>query len=284
MLGSLPFINRVYPDKAWPFILETLDQVTEEPLIVSNASVSLYRQTHDGGHTTNTEIIPRTSDDITIEPGKVVYIIPKTQTAIEGNYVLIWEVDIDDQRYTTHESRFNVVSGPKWSVQEGYFLDILRTFLKDNHPELYRTDPQVPRWDDDELYVLLLRSVWDINAFPPATSFEMDNLPSEFWDLLLLGGQIFALLGQGTLEIGRDFSYNDNGLAVNLDRSGKFISIAQMLLSHYLSLKVKIKKSYAMAHTHWVGIKEMRMPISIRRPLSMLPHMANVFGRDATYL
>lgn len=280
---QLPYSTRIYPNREHSFVLATFDKITEEPLLVGNAFATIYQQTESGGSTQSTVIVPRNAN-VAIEPGQVIFVLTTEYTGAEGHYVLLWEVAIDEHRKTTKEARFCIIEGPMYSLREGSFIDLLKVFLKDKEPELYRVDPQVERWDDDDLYAFLLRSLWDLNSFPPVTSFSIDGLPEEFFDILLMGGLVFSLYAQGILEIGRDFSYNDNGLSVTMDRTAKYMNAAQMLLSQYYQLKTKIKKAYAMAHTHWVGIKEQRMPISIRRPLSMLPHMANVFGRDATYL
>lgn len=96
----------------------------------------------------------------------------------------------------------------------------------------------------------------------------------------MLVSQIFAIIAEATLQAANDFSYNDNGLTVTLSRSGKYMAIAAQLWSMYLQFVPRIKRYLGFHLTEFVGVKTQRMPISVRRPLSMLPHLESIFGRS----
>ncbi len=98
------------------------------------------------------------------------------------------------------------------------------------------------RWQDEELRVAVLNALADLNATPPYTGWSMANFPYAQWQgILMQGAMIFALIGQGILEIGKEFSFNDNGIALNIERSPKFQSWTTMLLNSYTQAKAKAK-------------------------------------------
>ncbi|MFW9874243.1 MAG: hypothetical protein ACFFG0_14150 [Candidatus Thorarchaeota archaeon] len=123
--------------------------------------------------------------------------------------------------------------------------DILRKRLKDNHPD-YRKQ----RWTDEELEIFLQNALWDINVTPPATTyFFLDDyyISVPDWKALIIeGAVIFSLIAQGIFEIGKEFSYSDNGISITIDRGGKYQSFTNMLMTAYDQRKILIKKHYFM--------------------------------------
>ncbi len=184
-----------------------------------------------------------------------------TRTSI-GNYTFSYQLATDALRgywafewgytvtgvtldYNDKVERFLVSLPGVSSYEVDSLADILRIRLKDNHPD-YRKQ----RWTDDELKVFIQNSLWDINVTPPMTTyfFEDDyyNSVPDWKGLILEGAVMFALIAQGIFEIGKEFSYSDNGISITIDRSGKYQSIANMLLTNYEAKKTMVKKNYFM--------------------------------------
>jgi hypothetical protein len=114
-------------------------------------------------------------------------------------------------------------------------VNILRVRLKDTHPD-YRKR----RWVDSELQTLLENALWDINVTPPETTYFMYHGDTAYYNyvpdwkaLIIEGGVIFSLISQSIFEIGKEFSFSDNGISMTLDRGGKYQSLASMLLTQY---------------------------------------------------
>lgn len=276
-------MNYLFQNQSKTFRVDTYSRVTEEPQLAQAATAAVYQQILDGGATSNSLVLGPTA--LTPEDGYVPFTVDSGLTGTEGDYVVVWIIDLPGVDSIEKETRFHVLIQPRFSIPEGLLLDALRVHLGDYKPEEYRTDPQVVRWEDAELYIFLQYALADINLTPPMeTNFTFDSLPQNWNQLVVVGSVIFSLISHGIFEVGRDFSYNDNGLSVSLDRSGKFFSAASTLLTNYSQWKVQVKRRYAFATTRFTGMKEQRMPISIRRPLSMLPHLGNVFGRGGSSL
>lgn len=141
--------------------------------------------------------------------------------------------------------RFVVVNPGTSTFVADALVNNLRILLKDNHPD-YRKQ----RWTDTELQVFIENALWDINVTPPAiTYFFLDNYYNNVPDwksLIMTGAQVFALIAQGTFEIGKEFSYGDNGISITIDRSGKYQGLANMILTNYETKKTLVKKQYFM--------------------------------------
>jgi hypothetical protein len=124
----------------------------------------------------------------------------------------------------------------------------LRLKLKDNHPDYTKR-----KFTDLELQSYIQNALWDINATPPSfTYFTIGdweaNVP-EWKGLIVQGAMIFALIAQGVFEIGKEFSYSDNGISITIDRSSKYQSMANLLLTRYDKMKENVKKAYFMRVT-----------------------------------
>jgi len=253
--------------------LSLTDPETGEMNIPNSVFVRVLRAEVDG---TFTEVVPRSEVAVGDSP-QLVYRFSSTDTA--GDYVAIFELNFTDFQTENREIHFSVVEPPLYSPTVKTLIDGLRLFLRDNKPYLFRVDEPIEHWDDEELYAFLYFALLDFNGSPPFwTSFTFETLPPEAYNIVVMGGAVMALIARSVLEAGNHFTYNDNGLSVTLARSQGYMSPAQMLLTQYAQGKKSLKR-YIGLSTPWKGIKHVRAPLSIRRPLSMIPALENVFGR-----
>jgi hypothetical protein len=167
--------------------------------------------------------------------------------ALTGYWAFEWVFKvagaIETKNYRTE--RFLVSNPGSASYQIDNLANILRLRLKDNHPD-YRKQ----RWTDEELFTFIQNGLWDINVTPPATTYFFmddyyDSVP-EWKSLIIDGALIFALQAQGIFEIGKEFSYSDNGISITIDRSNKYFSIFNTLTQMYMKSKELVKKQYFM--------------------------------------
>lgn len=264
----------IYTNDRWPFRVQTY-QPDRSPLTVDDARVTITRLDD------STVVLPTVS----VGPGGIFlghteYIVSPPITDTEGNYIIDWDIILDGV-LQSHRQFFQVMSIPEYTLDERQLINALRIRLKDNRPELYRVDEQEEKWHDEELYSFLYYGLADFNGMPPYwTSYTFTDLPLQLHGMVILVAQIFAIIAEATLQAANDFSYNDNGLTVTLSRSGKYLAIAGRLWDMYALLAARTKRYLGFKLTQWVGVKTMRMPISVRRPLSMLPHLESIFGRS----
>ena len=123
----------------------------------------------------------------------------------------------------------------------------VRIKLKDTHP-----DKTKRKYTNLELDTYIMNALWDLNGSPPAfTYFTLENWEEnvpQWKSLITQGAMIFAMISQGIFEIGKEFSYSDNGISITIDRSGKYQNMANMLMQVYQKQKELTKKAYFM-HT-----------------------------------
>jgi hypothetical protein len=127
-------------------------------------------------------------------------------------------------------------------------VNVLRVRLKDTHPDYHKQ-----RWVDAELKTFLENALWDINVSPPETTYFMYegttayyNFVPDWKGLIMEGAVIFSLIAQGIFEMGKEFSFSDNGISITLDRAGKYQSMAAMLFTSYENKKADVKKNYSL--------------------------------------
>lgn len=86
----------------------------------------------------------------------------------------------------------------------------------------------------------------DINVFPPLTGYTTETIPDALLPLLYFGISLFAelfLQMRATLE---DFTYNDNGLTVQVNQVEKINASFQNMLQIYKNMIENFKKTEIM--------------------------------------
>lgn len=151
--------------------------------------------------------------------------------------------------------------------RERELIHHLRVMLKDLPNDTFRSlntlveEQRGERWSDMQLLVYINQAVSDINAEPPHTQYDISSFPYQWKACVMNGSLIFALIAEGILQNGEQFSYSDNGISLSINLAQGYQSMAQMLLSGYTQLKKDIKR--AMRPTA-AGIKSSPAPTRIR--------------------
>jgi len=125
----------------------------------------------------------------------------------------------------------------------------LRAVLRDNW--LTNTTPPQPdyckrKYSDAELLIQLRRALNDINATPVPTNYTFEQMATQWYDLLLTGGQIYSAISQGLMEVGKEFNYSDNGISITISRSGSYKGFADSLLTNYTKQRDRVKLNLIM--------------------------------------
>ena len=156
------------------------------------------------------------------------------------------------------------------------YVMMLRNQLHDHLPQLYIIDSKTQfKWNDGDLFIALERSVEAWNETPPLSvpysNYTIDNFP--YFDIMLWGGEIYALNQKGILEIWNTLNISDE-VAFNIDRSGKVISLAQQFSNMWFQRIKDMKKDLEARRTRVQGIKSLRFPIRAIRALSFIPNLS----------
>lgn len=162
-----------------------------------------------------------------------------------------------------NDSKDNMV----YTVREKELIHELRVLLKDTPREATRTlstlveEERGERWTDIALMVYITQCLADINCEPAQTQYEIENYPPAWKSCIINGAMVFALVAEGILQVGEQFSYSDNGISLNVNLSQGYTSIAQMMLNGYVEMRKNIKRSM---RPHAAGLKSGGPAVKIR--------------------
>lgn len=151
--------------------------------------------------------------------------------------------------------------------RERELVNHLRIMLKDIPDDVYRSlntlveEQRGERWSDIQLLVYLNQAIADINAEPAHTGYDLENFPEAWKAAVIQGGLIFALIAEGILQQGEQFSYSDGGISLSVNLAQGYQSMAQMLLGGYTQMKTNIKRAF---RPHAAGVKSSPAPVRVR--------------------
>jgi hypothetical protein len=110
------------------------------------------------------------------------------------------------------------------------------------------------RWSDDSLYMHLVQACNYINLIPPDTAYTLGTLPGAWQPLVLLQAMTYALYDLAILWMNEEFTYNLNGISLDIMRSDKYMSAAQTIQS-----QVDSQLTDAKRRLHYmVGLRQSR--------------------------
>jgi len=158
-----------------------------------------------------------------------------------------------------------------------YYIDLVRQSVSDRIPALYQIDdPEKYKWEDGQLYDAITRSLNFINHTPPSDyTWSIGNMP---WPGLLVDGAVFYALHQrGLLEVANTLNYNDE-ISFAIDRSQKYLTMAQALYTQWLQMVGRVKRNYAYSRAGAIGMGQTRLPYTIIRSFSFHPNMQSVLS------
>lgn len=98
---------------------------------------------------------------------------------------------------------------------------------------------------DEQLLIWLQMGLDDINYTTPQTNFTLATAPQNWETAVLFACNAVANVLVASDVAFEDFSYNDNGLSLNLDRTGKLMQVNERVTKMYKTMKQNIKKWYS---------------------------------------
>jgi hypothetical protein len=125
-----------------------------------------------------------------------------------------------------------------FTPKQQMIIDKSRTLMPDNFSS-YTSDEKILAYAEVVLS--------DLNLFPPMTGFTTENIPDSMLPVLFFGISIFSelfLQMRATLE---DFTYNDNGLSVQVDQVTKIGQSYVNMLEMYRLMITNFKKTQIFA-------------------------------------
>jgi hypothetical protein len=127
------------------------------------------------------------------------------------------------------------LSDDTYSDRENHFISYLRSVLND-------TDEACQIFDDSQLFAYIDLAMQDVNSHPTKTFYDLNTVPRDWMNVVVLGAYIFALQAQSITEKARNFVVSDQGISYNPpDIPGLMMSIAQQNETKYQAEKERIK-------------------------------------------
>lgn len=218
----------------------------------------------------STNVIPTTTTDV-IRVGVGYY--RYTLTVPDGYTIGIWNdiwTGIIDGYSITAVFDFNVTSAgtieavgtvaptliaigdepvDQWTQEEikgiNILLKLIKARLKNNAFRPDGTPCNV--FSNDELLGFLCASLSEFNSTPTITTYSFDNpvIYKLFPDAVTQGAYLVAMAAQATVEAGREFTLNDNGVTINPPPvSSTITAMYNAQLSDYRAKLKEIKRNH----------------------------------------
>lgn len=131
-------------------------------------------------------------------------------------------------------------------ILEG-LIKLFRTSVFDDDSDKNILDRKISHYTDAKIIALLERAMNDINGGSPVTNFSIYSYIQGGYDntLIVDGAVIFALIGEGILQLRNQVNFNDSGLSIGLfDKTQLYQSWYSMLLQNYIQGKQTFKGVY----------------------------------------
>ena len=126
-------------------------------------------------------------------------------------------------------------------------IKLFRTSMFDDDPDKNILNRKTSHYTDAKIIALLERAMNDINGGSPVTTFSIYDYVDGGYDntLIVDGAVIFALIGEGILQLRNQVNFSDSGLSIGLfDKTQLYQSWYSMLLQNYLNGKQTFKSNY----------------------------------------
>lgn len=197
---------------------------------------------------------PRIIDAVAIHDtaGKYFYDLTINGTWDYGYYGAFWRVEQSPLDISSDIPSVFKIENPRESIIKGVMLERVRSQMY-MHQDMGGFANKFPR--DRELLDHLQTSLNWWNAHPPAITFHTFlEVPQPYYSIIEEGAVINALTALGVYEAGKHFVYNDNGISLTRDRSGKYQAIFGQLMSSYATHLKAMRTKYALDNVRARGL------------------------------
>lgn len=165
--------------------------------------------------------------------------IKAEDTCTPGDFLYNFNiVNEDSSKIFTRQVHVKVISRlPDKSIQ---LLTSLRSLLSD---DVIPKRGQV--WTDLELLEYLNLAMMETNGTPTLTNFCLNSAPSNWGFLLVIGAEYHALRALYNRESRDVFSFNDDGISVDISvRSEKYMNMINHLSGTYTKMREDLKRHF----------------------------------------
>lgn len=121
-------------------------------------------------------------------------------------------------------------------------IESFRTGVFDDIPDKNILDKFQYHYTDTKIINLLKKTLRDINSALPNDYTFVTMVIDYGTEILIKGAIVFALIGEGLLQLRNQVDYNDNGLSIGMfNKTGAYQSWVNFLIQDYMQEKRNIK-------------------------------------------
>lgn len=140
------------------------------------------------------------------------------------------------------------ISG-NWTDEEKEVLieliELFRLRMADDDPEKNLLLGKAKQYSDNRIVSLIKSALSDINSGFPRTNYTVltfDKLVDD--DMLVNGAMVFAMIGEGVLQLRNQIDYSDSGLSIAMfNKTQMYQGWAGFMLQQYIEDKKEVKAS-----------------------------------------
>lgn len=124
-------------------------------------------------------------------------------------------------------------------------IEMFRIKMGDDDPERNILNKKMAQYSDNKIVALIKSALSDINSDYPITNYTLvDFYKMGQDDLVIWGAMIFAMMGEGILQLRNQVDFSDSGLTIAMfNKSPQYQTWAQFLSQMYFQPKKEFKSA-----------------------------------------
>ena len=153
--------------------------------------------------------------------------VVEIDAVVNGLVVEQW-MDPDGNRQWYYLIRYyDPIAGRETDPILGYFPLTPRELRLTGWVKSWVPDVLVPDLDEQDYSLAFRFAMGAFNIHPPETRFNLESFPADYEQYLVMGAQVNIALNKYLRIAIQDYSYNDMGFSMTLDRGAKMAKAAE---------------------------------------------------------
>lgn len=157
-------------------------------------------------------------------------------TASAGDYLAIWSTRFAGEEPIKTIKNIRFVTPAMYRL-----MPELRSYIDKARKPMDKTSG----YTSADMAIYIENALRDFNVTPPLTHLALENIDSNYKEVILQGAIIQSLVAQGLLSIDQQFIYNDNGISLQIDHNAPIMGWFQQLLQSYTTKKKLYKMEFS---------------------------------------
>lgn len=130
-------------------------------------------------------------------------------------------------------------------IQLQIMVDMFRLRMSDDIPDKNILNKCQSEYSDERIVRLLYTALDDLNGGTPKTNYSLfEFITFSDNDLVVMGAMVFALIGEGILQLRNQVDFSDSGISIAMfNKTGAYQGWANFILQQYMQSKAQMKST-----------------------------------------